>query len=44
VPVLSQPDDSWTGESGFVQAAFTRAKDYINGFILFLTKMFQKIK
>ncbi|KAG6715181.1 hypothetical protein I3843_05G220600 [Carya illinoinensis] len=26
VPVLSQPDDSWTGESGFVQAAFTREK------------------
>lgn len=26
VPVLSQPDDSWTGESGYVQAAFTRAK------------------
>ncbi|XP_062145086.1 fruit protein pKIWI502 [Alnus glutinosa] len=26
VPVLSQPDDSWRGESGYVQAAFTRAK------------------
>lgn len=26
VPVLSQPDDSWAGESGYVQAAFTRAK------------------
>ncbi|XWS35024.1 hypothetical protein CRYUN_Cryun21dG0089900 [Craigia yunnanensis] len=26
VPVLSQPDDSWTGESGYVQAAFVRAK------------------
>ncbi|KAB2084597.1 hypothetical protein E1A91_A05G356100v1 [Gossypium mustelinum] len=26
VPVLSQPDDSWTGESGYVQAAFSRAK------------------
>ncbi|KAE8732123.1 pKIWI502 protein [Hibiscus syriacus] len=26
VPVLSQPDDSWTGESGYVQAAFARAK------------------
>ncbi|EOX99985.1 FAD/NAD(P)-binding oxidoreductase isoform 1 [Theobroma cacao] len=26
VPVLSQPDNSWTGESGYVQAAFARAK------------------
>ncbi|CAI9785420.1 unnamed protein product [Fraxinus pennsylvanica] len=26
VPVLSQPDDSWTGEQGYVQAAFARAK------------------
>ncbi|CAK7326681.1 unnamed protein product [Dovyalis caffra] len=26
VPVLSQPDGSWTGESGYVQAAFARAK------------------
>ncbi|KAI3816546.1 hypothetical protein L1987_16247 [Smallanthus sonchifolius] len=26
VPVLSQPDDSWTGEAGYVQAAFARAK------------------
>lgn len=26
VPVLSQPDDSWTGERGFVQAAFSRGK------------------
>lgn len=26
VPVLSQPDDSWVGESGYVQAAFARAK------------------
>ncbi|XP_030515002.1 fruit protein pKIWI502 [Rhodamnia argentea] len=26
VPVLSQPDDSWTGETGYVQAAFNRAK------------------
>ncbi|KAI3467028.1 hypothetical protein Pfo_023691 [Paulownia fortunei] len=26
VPVLSQPDDSWTGERGFVQAAFARSK------------------
>ncbi|KAE9611743.1 hypothetical protein Lal_00011941 [Lupinus albus] len=30
VPVLSQPDDSWTGESGYVQAAFTRAKQISN--------------
>ncbi|WJX75655.1 hypothetical protein P8452_59166 [Trifolium repens] len=30
VPVLSQPDDRWTGESGFVQAAFTRAKEISN--------------
>ncbi|GAB4840353.1 hypothetical protein Ancab_021120 [Ancistrocladus abbreviatus] len=26
VPVLSQPDKSWTGETGYVQAAFSRAK------------------
>ncbi|KAH8500681.1 hypothetical protein H0E87_015782 [Populus deltoides] len=26
VPVLSQPDDNWTGESNYVQAAFSRAK------------------
>ncbi|GAB2296993.1 hypothetical protein Dimus_031098 [Dionaea muscipula] len=26
VPVLSQPDGIWTGETGYVQAAFTRAK------------------
>ncbi|CAA2992896.1 fruit pKIWI502 [Olea europaea subsp. europaea] len=26
VPVLSKPDDSWTGEQGYVQAAFARAK------------------
>ncbi|XP_019160374.1 PREDICTED: fruit protein pKIWI502-like [Ipomoea nil] len=26
VPVLSQPDDTWTGDSGFVQAAFSKAK------------------
>ncbi|KAI5677274.1 hypothetical protein M9H77_08224 [Catharanthus roseus] len=26
VPVLSQPDETWTGEQGFVQAAFARAK------------------
>ncbi|KAL8463455.1 hypothetical protein ACS0TY_034198 [Phlomoides rotata] len=26
VPVLSRPDDSWTGERGYVQAAFARRK------------------
>ncbi|KAA8532614.1 hypothetical protein F0562_032570 [Nyssa sinensis] len=26
VPVLSQPDDYWAGERGYVQAAFARAK------------------
>ncbi|KAK0574800.1 hypothetical protein LWI29_029290 [Acer saccharum] len=26
VPVLSQPDSSWSGETGYVQAAFARAK------------------
>ncbi|KAL0463515.1 UNVERIFIED_CONTAM: Fruit protein [Sesamum latifolium] len=26
VPVLSQPDDSWIGERGYVQAAFAKAK------------------
>ncbi|KAF3605063.1 hypothetical protein DY000_02045377 [Brassica cretica] len=26
VPVLSQPDDGWRGETGYVQAAFARAK------------------
>ncbi|XP_022984149.1 fruit protein pKIWI502-like [Cucurbita maxima] len=26
VPVLSQPENDWTGESGYVQAAFTKAK------------------
>ncbi|KAJ7954182.1 fruit protein [Quillaja saponaria] len=30
VPVLSQPNDSWTGESGYVQAAFARAKQINN--------------
>ncbi|KAK4263876.1 hypothetical protein QN277_029233 [Acacia crassicarpa] len=30
VPVLSQPDGSWTGESGYVQAAFTRTKQITN--------------
>ncbi|XP_054824064.1 fruit protein pKIWI502-like isoform X2 [Prosopis cineraria] len=27
VPVLSQPDSTWTGESGYVQAAFARTKE-----------------
>uniref|UniRef100_A0A7N0VB02 FAD-binding FR-type domain-containing protein n=1 Tax=Kalanchoe fedtschenkoi TaxID=63787 RepID=A0A7N0VB02_KALFE len=27
VPVLSQPDGTWSGESGFVQAAFAKAKN-----------------
>ncbi|PSS13453.1 Fruit protein like, partial [Actinidia chinensis var. chinensis] len=26
IPVLSQSDDNWTGERGYVQAAFSRAK------------------
>ncbi|XP_048228965.1 fruit protein pKIWI502 isoform X2 [Ricinus communis] len=30
VPVLSEPDDRWTGESGYVQAAFSRAKQIDN--------------
>ncbi|XP_050225198.1 fruit protein pKIWI502 [Mercurialis annua] len=30
VPVLSQPDDSWTGETGYVQAAFSGAKQIDN--------------
>ncbi|KAK7289792.1 hypothetical protein RIF29_03736 [Crotalaria pallida] len=30
VPVFSQPDDSWIGECGYVQAAFTRAKQISN--------------
>ncbi|KAL8157521.1 hypothetical protein AgCh_002290 [Apium graveolens] len=30
VPVLSQPHDSWTGERGFVQDAFSRAKKIYN--------------
>lgn len=27
IPVLSQPDGTWDGESGFVQAAFAKAKN-----------------
>ncbi|BAT93849.1 Fruit protein [Vigna angularis] len=30
VPVLSKPDDSWTGETGYVQAAFSKAKQISN--------------
>ncbi|MED6128939.1 hypothetical protein PIB30_102936 [Stylosanthes scabra] len=30
VPVLSQPDDSWSGERGFVQEAFKKAKQISN--------------
>ncbi|XP_050374182.1 fruit protein pKIWI502 [Argentina anserina] len=30
VPVLSQPQDGWTGQSGYVQAAFSRAKQVYN--------------
>ncbi|GER48806.1 FAD/NAD(P)-binding oxidoreductase [Striga asiatica] len=30
VPVLSQPDESWKGERGFVQAAFARAKKILS--------------
>nr|XP_017224159.1 PREDICTED: fruit protein pKIWI502 isoform X2 [Daucus carota subsp. sativus] len=30
VPVLSQPSDNWTGERGFVQAAFSRSKKIYN--------------
>ncbi|CAA0832999.1 FAD/NAD(P)-binding oxidoreductase [Striga hermonthica] len=29
VPVLSQPDDSWKGERGYVQAAFKKEKNII---------------
>ncbi|GMH27475.1 hypothetical protein Nepgr_029318 [Nepenthes gracilis] len=29
-PVLSQPDKPWTGETGYVQAAFARAKRILN--------------
>ncbi|XP_021747500.1 fruit protein pKIWI502-like [Chenopodium quinoa] len=30
VPVLSQPDEKWTGEAGYVQAAFCRSKNISN--------------
>ncbi|KAF5745222.1 fruit protein pKIW-like [Tripterygium wilfordii] len=32
VPVLSQPDDKWTGEKGYVQAAFSRVKQITSPF------------
>ncbi|KAL5665432.1 hypothetical protein ACJX0J_025540, partial [Zea mays] len=30
IPVLSQPDDSWKGERGYVQDAFFRNKNIVN--------------
>lgn len=30
IPVLSQPDEKWAGETGFVQAAFARAKNILS--------------
>uniref|UniRef100_A0A1D1YE85 Fruit protein pKIWI502 n=1 Tax=Anthurium amnicola TaxID=1678845 RepID=A0A1D1YE85_9ARAE len=30
IPVLSQPDDKWRGERGYVQAAFTKVKQILN--------------
>ncbi|CAA6661256.1 unnamed protein product [Spirodela intermedia] len=30
VPVLSQPDDKWSGERGYVQAVFSRVKQILN--------------
>ncbi|KAL6634422.1 hypothetical protein ACP70R_027093 [Stipagrostis hirtigluma subsp. patula] len=30
IPVLSQPEDSWKGEQGYVQHAFSRAKNIVN--------------
>nr|AML47763.1 putative oxidoreductase NAD-binding domain protein [Triticum aestivum] len=30
IPVLSRPDDQWTGQRGYVQTAFSRAKKVIN--------------
>ncbi|XP_077243972.1 fruit protein pKIWI502-like [Tasmannia lanceolata] len=30
IPVLSQPDDIWKGERGYVQAAFSRVKQILN--------------
>lgn len=30
IPVLSQPDDQWEGEQGYVQAAFLKTKQLLN--------------
>lgn len=30
VPVLSQPDEGWTGEAGYVQAAFSKSKSILS--------------
>ncbi|KAG6528732.1 hypothetical protein ZIOFF_010917 [Zingiber officinale] len=30
IPILSQPDERWSGERGYVQTAFSRAKDILN--------------
>lgn len=30
VPVLSQPDEGWTGETGYVQAAFSKLKQIVS--------------
>ncbi|XP_074309432.1 fruit protein pKIWI502 [Silene latifolia] len=30
IPVLSQPDNGWTGEAGYVQAAFCRSKNILS--------------
>ncbi|XP_065025781.1 fruit protein pKIWI502-like isoform X1 [Musa acuminata AAA Group] len=30
IPVLSQPDEKWSGERGYVQAAFSRTKEILN--------------
>ncbi|KAJ8479503.1 hypothetical protein OPV22_023230 [Ensete ventricosum] len=30
IPVLSQPDEKWSGEQGYVQAAFSRTKEILN--------------
>ncbi|KAG6524891.1 hypothetical protein ZIOFF_014836 [Zingiber officinale] len=30
IPVLSQPDERWSGERGYVQTVFSRAKDILN--------------
>lgn len=30
IPVLSQPDEGWTGETGYVQAAFSKSKGVLS--------------